>query len=185
MAIIHCFVIIPTCLMSADWWLTRNAVPKINFFFEKKGNWPLWHLQSGQLADIMSCYEDIAKFSLGDVMEWMSISIKYVNLYYFYFIIFMSYGTETILIPLTSLKLFIYKVHFILSIWPGCTEPPQWTRCNPSLANEVCLVMVRHPGTSFTVNHPQEAVPKSTNDRLSPSLSWSSLFWDLYKQGST
>ena len=44
--------------------------------------------------------------------------------------------------------------------------------------------MARHPGTSFPVNHPQEAVPKSGNDRLSPSLSWSSLFWDPYKQGS-
>ena len=27
--------------------------------------------------------------------------------------------------------------------------------------------MARHPGASFTVNHPHEAVPKSTNDRLS------------------
>ena len=57
--------------------------------------------------------------------------------------------------------------------------------CNLSLANEAHPVVARHPGTSFTVNHPQEAVPKSTNGRLSPSLPWSSLFWDPYKQGSS
>ena len=47
-------------------------------------------------------------------MEWMSLSIKYVNLYYFYSL-HKSYGTKAISIPLKSLKLFIYKIHFILS----------------------------------------------------------------------
>ena len=106
----------------------------------------------------------------------MSLSIKYINLYYFYSL-YKSYGTKVILIPLKSSNSF----HFV--IWPGCTEPPQQTRCNPSLANEVHLVMARHPGASFPVNHPQEAIPKSANDRLSPSLSWSSLFETLTNRG--
>ena len=61
---------------------------------------------------------------------------------------------------------------------------PQQTRCNPSLANEACPVSARHPGASFPVHHPQEAVPKLTNGALSPSLPWSAPFHGPYKQGS-
>ena len=41
-------------------------------------------------------------------------------------------------------------------------------RHDPSLANEVHPVVARHPDASFPVNHLQEAVPKSTNDRFLP-----------------
>ena len=45
---------------------------------------------------------------------------------------------------------------------------PQWTGCGPSLANGACLVSARHPGGSFPVHHPQEAVPKLTMTTFSP-----------------
>ena len=67
-----------------------------------------------------------------------------------------------------------FKIYFILSSGQDLLSPPQLTGCDPSLANEAHLVVARHPGTSFPVHHPQEAVPKSTNGNLSPSLSWSS-----------
>ena len=77
-----------------------------------------------------------------------------------------------------------FKIYFIFVIWPVCNEPPQWTRCNPSLANEAHPVVARHPGTSFPVHHPQEAVSKSTNGSLFPTLPWFSPFQDPYKQES-
>ena len=43
-----------------------------------------------------------------NVTEWMCLSIKYVDLYYF-FSLYKSYGTKVILIPLK------FKVYFILS----------------------------------------------------------------------
>ena len=52
----------------------------------------------------------------------------------------------------------------------------QQTVCGPSLANGACLVSARHPGSSFPVHHPQEAVPELTNDNLFPSLPWSAPF---------
>ena len=53
---------------------------------------------------------------------------------------------------------------------------PQQTRCGPSLAHGVCLVSARHPGDSFPINLPLEAVLKLTSDNLFPSLSWSAPF---------
>ena len=44
-------------------------------------------------------------------------------------------------------------------------------------------MVARHPGASFPVHQPQEAVPKSTNVSLSPSLPWSFPFQDPYKTG--
>ena len=38
----------------------------------------------------------------------------------------------------------------------------------------------RHPGNTFPVHHPWEAVPAMTNDNLFPSLSWSAPFlWPI------
>ena len=44
------------------------------------------------------------------------------------------------------------------------------------IANEAHLVPARHPGDSFPVCQPWEAVPKSTNNGLCPSLPWSTSF---------
>ena len=52
----------------------------------------------------------------------------------------------------------------------------QQTKHGPSLANGAHPVSARHPGGSFPVHHPQEAVPKLTNDDLFPSLPWSTPF---------
>ena len=84
---------------------------------------------------------------------------KHINLYYFSLISFIikSYGTKTISIPYKSFK----SLEFIsFTIWPGVLSLPQQIGCDPSLANEAHLVSARHPGASFPVHHPQEAVPK-------------------------
>ena len=70
---------------NASWLMTdQECCMKIVFFFEKK---VIGHmtLESSRLANIALCYKGIAKFSWGDVTEWMSLQIKYVNLYYFLF----------------------------------------------------------------------------------------------------
>ena len=54
-------------------------------FFLKRGQSAIWHLESSRLANILSCYEGILKFSWGDVMEWISLPIDYINLYCFLF----------------------------------------------------------------------------------------------------
>ena len=59
---------------------------------------------------------------------------------------------------------------------------PQWTRHGPLLANGAGPVSARHPGSSFPVHHPEEAVPKLTNDNLFPSLPWSAPF-AVHKNG--
>ena len=65
--------------------------------------------------------------------------------------------------PLQNLK-------FIsVNLWPGCTELTPTNQINPSLVNEVHPVSARHPGNSFPIHHPQEAVPAMTNDNLFPS----------------
>ena len=180
-SIIHCLCHSSNMLMSAGWWPTRNVIWKSSSFSKRR--WlAIWHLDSGRPANIASCYKGIMKFSWGDVMEWMSSQIKYVNLYCFFFnspyLSCMELKWSQF-----ALKKFQNLFHFI--IWPGFTEPSLWTRCNPSLANDTHLVVARHPGTSFPVHHPQEAVPKSTNGSCSTSLPWSSPFWDPYKQGSS
>ena len=68
----------------------------------------------------------------------------------------MSHGTEMILIPFKSLVEF--KIYFILPSGQDVLSLPQWTRCSPSLVNEAHPVSVRHPGGSFPVHHPWEAV---------------------------
>ena len=85
-----------------------------------------------------------------------------------------------------------YLINNINSLWlfhspsdQDVLSSPQWTRGGPSLANEAHLVSVRHPGSSFPVHHPPEAVPKLTNDNLFPSLHWSNPFWGTYKWGSS
>ena len=114
-------------------------------------------------------------------MEWMFSQIKYVNLYCFLFDspYLSCMELKWSQFPLKVLK-FISFCHLTRMYW---TTPmnQMW----PSLANEAHLVVARHPGTSFPVNHPQEAVSKSTNGSLSPSLPWSSHFQDPYKQGSS
>ena len=69
----------------------------------------------------------------------------------------MSHGTKIISIPFKSLIKFKNLFHF--TIWPGCTETTPTNRTlQPSLVNETRLVSARHPGCSFPVHHPWEAV---------------------------
>ena len=119
----------------------------------------------------MSCYEGIVKFSWGKCNRVDIFTNKHINLYYFCLLSFIikSYGTKTISIPLSLLKVSFTSGQDVLS-------SPQQTGCNPSLANEAHLVSATHPGASFPVHHPQEVVPKLTNGTLSPSLPWSTLF---------
>ena len=51
-----------------------------------------------------------------------------------------------------------FKIYFIFSIWPGCTEKIPMNWCSPSLVNEAHLVLARHPGNSFPIYQLWEAV---------------------------
>ena len=175
MAIIHCLCHSSHMLRLGGQWPTRNVVQKSSSFLKRR--WlAVWHLGSSRPANIVLCYEGIAKFSWGDVMEWMSSQIKYVNLYCSWFNApYLSHmELKQSQFPLKS-----FKIYFILSSGQDVLSHPKWTGCDPSLANETHPVVARHSGTSFPIHHPQETVPKSTNGSLSTSLPWSPLLRPL------
>ena len=84
LAIICCLCHSSCMLTLAGQWLTSNVIQKSSSF-SKRRQLAIRHLESSRPADIALCYEGIAKFSWGDVMEWISLQIKYVNLYCFLF----------------------------------------------------------------------------------------------------
>ena len=116
LAIIHCLCHSSRMLTLAGQWPIRNVVRKSSFL--KRRQLAVWHLEYGRPANIASCYEGIAKFTWGDVMEWMSSQIKYVNLYCFLFNspYLSPMELKCISIPLKVLK-FISFCHLARMYW--------------------------------------------------------------------
>ena len=67
--------------------LAANNQPRMSYenclLFQKEGDQPYDILNLADQPTLHHAMRGIAKFSWGDVMEWMSLQIKYVNLYYF------------------------------------------------------------------------------------------------------
>ena len=84
LAIICCICHSSYMLMLASWQPTRNIIWKSSSFLKRRWS-AIQHLECSRPANIASCYEGIAKFSWGDVMEWIFSQIKYVNPYCFLF----------------------------------------------------------------------------------------------------
>ena len=124
-------------------------------------------------------YEDIAKFSWGDVMEWISLEPNISTS-----ILFLS--SEIKLGPILMLtcdrteqsrskyplykqlifnillyfNLLIHIFTFQKSSGQGCTRCPLVYQTWPSLTNEVHPVQARHPGNSFPVHQPMGSCPQ-------------------------
>ena len=98
-----------------------------------------------------------------------------------YFVI-MLHGTKMISIPFKSL--IKIKIYFVFPSGQDVLRLPQWNGCGPSLVNEACVVSARHPGSSFPVCQPWEAVSHWPMTIFPPSLSWSTPFVAHRKQGS-
>ena len=125
-----------------------------------------------------------------NVMEWMFLQFLFVHVFNKYIGPNLKY--KVLIIDHSNvawnLKIFIlyspqspYKItknlKFIsLPFGQDVLSSPQWTRCSPSLVNEANQVSARHPGDSFLVNLPLEAVPNPTNSNPLPSQPWSTPF---------